>query len=50
MPSLKQLIEELQELFDNPNEVRVPGQLYDDTVDQIVAVADQEEQDEEEPE
>jgi len=34
MPSLKQLIEELADLSIDPGEIRLPGQLYDDLIDQ----------------
>jgi hypothetical protein len=34
MPNLKQLIEELEEMGDKPREIRLPGSLYDDLVDQ----------------
>ena len=34
MPTLKHLIEELQKLAVEPDEVRVPGKLYDDLVEQ----------------
>ena len=35
MPSLKHLIEELQELDADPRDVHLPGQLYDDLLDQV---------------
>ena len=34
MPTLKHLIEELQKLAVDPDEIRVPGKLYDDLVEQ----------------
>ena len=34
MPTLKHLIEELKNLAVDPDEIRVPGQLYDDLVEQ----------------
>ena len=34
MPTLKHLIEELRKLAVDPDEVRVPGKLYDDFVEQ----------------
>jgi hypothetical protein len=34
MPTLKHLLEELKALRVNPDEVRVPGTLYDDLVEQ----------------
>jgi hypothetical protein len=43
MPNLKQLIEELEEMGVSPREIRLPGPLYDDLVDQ----ADEEDEDDE---
>jgi hypothetical protein len=34
MPTLKHLFEELQKLAVDPGEIRVPGKLYDDLVEQ----------------
>jgi len=34
MPTLKHLLEELQKIDADPDEVRIPGQLYNDLVDQ----------------
>jgi hypothetical protein len=34
MPALKHLFEELQKLAVDPDEIRVPGKLYDDLVEQ----------------
>ena len=34
MPTLKHLFEELQKLAVDPDEVRLPGKLYDDLVEQ----------------
>ena len=34
MHNLKQLIEELEQMGVNPREIRLPGPLYDDLVDQ----------------
>ena len=34
MPTLKHLFEELQKLAVDPDEIRVPGKLYDDLVEQ----------------
>ena len=34
MPNLKHLLDELRKLGVDPDEVRLPGQLYDDLVDQ----------------
>ena len=32
MPTLRHLLEELRKICVDPDEVRIPGQLYDDTV------------------
>ncbi len=34
MPTLKHLIEELRRLRVDPDDIRVPGRLYDDFVEQ----------------
>ena len=34
MPTLKQLVEELKKLDIDPDEVRFPGELYDNLVEQ----------------
>jgi len=34
MPTLKHLLEELKKLGADPDEVRIPGQLYDDLYEQ----------------
>jgi len=34
MPTLRHLIEELKKLAVDPDDIRVPGQLYDDLVEQ----------------
>ena len=34
MPNLKHLLEELEDLDVDPSEVKLPGQLYDDLIDQ----------------
>lgn len=47
MPNLKHLIEELTELSVDPSEIRLPGQLYDELLDQVETIADQEESDQE---
>lgn len=44
MPTLKHLIEELQELSVDPTEIRLPGQLYDELLEQVETVAEEEEQ------
>lgn len=43
MPTLKQLLEELRKLRVEPDEIRIPGVLYDDIV------AEAEEDDEQNP-
>jgi len=34
MPTLKHSLEELQKLAVDPDDIRVPGQLYDDFIEQ----------------
>jgi hypothetical protein len=34
MPNLRHLLEELQKLAVDPDDIRVPGQLYDEFVEQ----------------
>lgn len=41
MPTLKHLIEELRKLSVDPDELRIPGQLYDDLVEQGEDIADE---------
>ena len=41
MPTLKHLLEELHKLDVNPDEVRMPGTLYDDLVDQAEDVIEE---------
>ncbi len=41
MPSLKQLIEELSELSVDPGEIRLPGTLYEELLDQGESVAEE---------
>lgn len=43
MPSVKQLVDELKKLDIDPDEVRLPGSLYDDLVEQAEDTADEEE-------
>jgi hypothetical protein len=43
MPTLKHLIEELKKLAVDPDEVRLPGTLYDDLVEQAEDIEDEEE-------
>ena len=35
MPSLQHLIEELHSLKANPGDVKIPGKLYDDLLEQV---------------
>ncbi len=41
MPTLKQLLQELRKLDVDPDEVRIPGQLYDDLVDDAEEIAEE---------
>ena len=43
MPTLKQLIEELEDIEVDPKTVRLPGQLYDDLVELAENPEDEEE-------
>jgi hypothetical protein len=40
MPTLKNLLEELRKIQVNPEEVRIPGQLYDALVDDAEDLVD----------
>ncbi|MFC1926222.1 hypothetical protein ACFLWV_00525 [Chloroflexota bacterium] len=42
MPSLRHLLDELNKLRVEPDEVRMPGQVYDDIVDQAEDSIDEE--------
>jgi len=44
MPTLKHLIEELRKLEVDPDEVRLPGTLYDDLVQQAEDTTEDEEE------
>ena len=44
MPTLKHLIEELRKLDVDPDDVRLPGTLYDDLVDQAESNPEDEEE------
>lgn len=46
MPNLKHLIDDLRELRVNPDEVKLPGTLYDDLVDQAEDIIDEDPDDE----
>jgi hypothetical protein len=41
MPTLKHLLEELRMISVDPDEVRIPGQLYDDLVDEAEDIAEE---------
>jgi hypothetical protein len=47
MPTLKHLIEELRKIDVDPDEVRIPGQLYDDLVDDAEDIAEEDSTEEE---
>jgi hypothetical protein len=40
MPTLRQLLEELRLIKVDPDDVRIPGQLYDDLVDAAEDIAE----------
>lgn len=42
MPTLKQLIEELEDLDIDPKKLRLPGQLYDSLLEQAEEEAEEE--------
>jgi len=44
MPTLKHLLEELKKLAVDPDEVRMPGTLYDELVEQAEEASDKEEE------
>jgi hypothetical protein len=41
MPTLKHLLKELRMISVDPDEVRIPGQLYDDLVDDAEDIAEE---------
>lgn len=41
MPTLKHLLEELRLINIDPDEIHIPGQLYDDLVDQGEDIAEE---------
>jgi hypothetical protein len=41
MPTLKHLLEELRRIKVDPDEIRIPGQLYDDLVDDAEDIAEE---------
>lgn len=44
MPNLKHLIEELEELDVDPRQVKLPGPLYDDLVQQAEEIEEENEE------
>jgi len=40
VPTLKHLLEELRRIRVDPDEIRIPGQLYDDLVDDAEGIAE----------
>jgi hypothetical protein len=47
VPTLKHLLEELRSIKDDPDEVRIPGQLYDDLIDDAEDIAEEDSAEEE---
>ena len=41
MPTLKHLLEELRNIKVDPDEIRIPSQLYDDLVDDAEDIAEE---------
>ena len=41
MPTLKHLLEELQKISVDPDEILIPGQLFDDLVDEAEDIAEE---------
>lgn len=41
MPTLKHLLEELRKIKVDPDEIRIPGQLYDSLVDDAEDIAEE---------
>ena len=46
MPTLRHLIQELKKLEVDPDDIRLPGQLYDDFVEQAETVVEEDSEDE----
>ena len=44
MPTLKHLLEELKKLTVDPDEIRLPGKLYDDFIEQAEDTIDENEE------
>jgi hypothetical protein len=44
MPTLKHLLEELKKLAVDPDDVRMPGTLYDELVEQAEEASDEEDE------
>ena len=47
MPNLEHLLEELEELTVHPKQVKLPGPLYDDLLDQAEDIKEEDEEDNE---
>ncbi len=47
MPTLKHLLEELQKFGVEPDDIRVPAQVYDDIVDEAEESSEEDSEDEE---
>lgn len=45
MPTLRHLLEELRRIKVDPDEVRIPGRLYDDLVDDAEDLAEEDPED-----
>ena len=41
MPTLKHLLEELRKIDVDPDEIRIPGQLFDDLVDEAEHISEE---------
>ncbi|MFC1990995.1 hypothetical protein ACFLU9_02455 [Chloroflexota bacterium] len=44
MPNLKHLLDDLKEIGVDPEEIRLPGPLFDDLVDQAETVSDEDQE------
>ena len=47
MPTLRHLLEELRQIKVDPDDVRIPGQLYDDLIDDAEDLAEEDDSEEE---
>jgi hypothetical protein len=45
MPNLKHLLDELEELDVDPRQVKLPGPLYDELLDQGESISDEDDED-----